>query len=127
MTPEGGEDDTPGTDDGVPPADASDALLLEQVLLLAGYEVVTAASGEEGLAKVVFARPDLVLGGLANYWGVAIGSIIMWTILEGTRFVDLPISPEREAAVRCLAASNGHDRSSPRIFTRATLPSSSSA
>ena len=35
--------------------------LLEQVLLLAGYEVVTAASGEEGLAKVVFAKPDLVL------------------------------------------------------------------
>jgi branched-chain amino acid transport system permease protein len=42
----------------------------------------------------------LVLGGLANYWGVAIGAIIMWTILEGTRFVDLPISAEREAAVR---------------------------
>jgi branched-chain amino acid transport system permease protein len=42
----------------------------------------------------------LVLGGLANYWGVAIGSIIMWTILEGTRFIDLPISAEREAAVR---------------------------
>jgi len=35
--------------------------LLEQVLLLAGYEVVTAASGEEGLAKVVFAKPDIVL------------------------------------------------------------------
>ena len=42
----------------------------------------------------------LVLGGLANYWGVAAGAIIMWTILEGTRFVDLPISAEREAAVR---------------------------
>jgi branched-chain amino acid transport system permease protein len=42
----------------------------------------------------------LVLGGLANYWGVAIGAIIMWAILEGTRFVDLPISAEREAAVR---------------------------
>ena len=42
----------------------------------------------------------LVLGGLANYWGVAIGAIIMWTILEGTRFIDLPISAEREAAVR---------------------------
>jgi branched-chain amino acid transport system permease protein len=42
----------------------------------------------------------LVLGGLANYWGVAIGSIIMWTLLEGTRFVQLPISDEREAAVR---------------------------
>lgn len=42
----------------------------------------------------------LVLGGLANYWGVAIGSIIMWTILEGTRFIDLPITAEREASVR---------------------------
>ena len=42
----------------------------------------------------------LVLGGLANYWGVAFGAIIMWTILEGTRFIDLPISAEREAAVR---------------------------
>jgi branched-chain amino acid transport system permease protein len=42
----------------------------------------------------------LVLGGLANYWGVAFGAIIMWTILEGTRFVELPISAEREAAVR---------------------------
>ena len=42
----------------------------------------------------------LVLGGLANYWGVAIGSIIMWTLLEGTRFIELPISAEQEAAVR---------------------------
>jgi branched-chain amino acid transport system permease protein len=42
----------------------------------------------------------LVLGGLASYWGVAVGSIIMWTILEGTRLIDLPITPEREAAVR---------------------------
>ena len=42
----------------------------------------------------------LVLGGLANYWGVAAGAIIMWAILEGTRFVDLPISAEREEAVR---------------------------
>ena len=42
----------------------------------------------------------LVLGGLANYWGVAFGAVIMWTILEGTRFVDLPLTAEREAAVR---------------------------
>ena len=40
----------------------------------------------------------LVLGGLANYWGVAIGAILMWTILEGSRFIDLPISAEREGA-----------------------------
>jgi branched-chain amino acid transport system permease protein len=42
----------------------------------------------------------LVLGGLANYWGVAIGSIIMWTILEGSRFVKLPLSTEHIAAAR---------------------------
>jgi branched-chain amino acid transport system permease protein len=42
----------------------------------------------------------LVLGGLANYWGVAVGSIIMWTILEGSRFIDLPLSPEHIEAVR---------------------------
>jgi branched-chain amino acid transport system permease protein len=40
------------------------------------------------------------LGALASYWGVAGGAILMWTILEGTRFIDLPISAEREAAVR---------------------------
>jgi branched-chain amino acid transport system permease protein len=42
----------------------------------------------------------LVLGGLANYWGVAIGSIIMWTILEGSRFIKLPLSAEHIAAGR---------------------------
>jgi branched-chain amino acid transport system permease protein len=42
----------------------------------------------------------LVVGGLANYWGVAIGSIIMWTILEGSRFVKLPLSTEHVAAAR---------------------------
>jgi branched-chain amino acid transport system permease protein len=42
----------------------------------------------------------LVLGGLANYWGVAIGSIIMWTILEGSRFIELPLSDEHVEAVR---------------------------
>jgi branched-chain amino acid transport system permease protein len=47
-----------------------------------------------------FAYGVLVLGGLANYWGVAIGSIILWTVLEATRFIDLPISEERQAALR---------------------------
>ena len=42
----------------------------------------------------------LVLGGLANYWGVAVGSIIMWTILEGSRFLELPMSTEHIAAAR---------------------------
>lgn len=42
----------------------------------------------------------LLLGGLANYWGVAIGAIIMWFLIEGTRNLDLPISAEQEAALR---------------------------
>jgi branched-chain amino acid transport system permease protein len=42
----------------------------------------------------------LVLGGLANYWGVAAGAIIFWTILEGLRFVELPLSEVKIAALR---------------------------
>jgi branched-chain amino acid transport system permease protein len=42
----------------------------------------------------------LILGGLANYWAVSIGAVLLWTILEGTRFLDLPITSEREAALR---------------------------
>jgi branched-chain amino acid transport system permease protein len=42
----------------------------------------------------------LVMGGLANYWGVAIGAIILWTVLEGMRLVDLPLAGEKIAALR---------------------------
>jgi branched-chain amino acid transport system permease protein len=42
----------------------------------------------------------LVLGGLATYWGVAVGSIIVWTLLEGLRFLELPLSETRIAALR---------------------------
>ena len=42
----------------------------------------------------------LILGGLASYVGVAIGSIILWTLLEATRFVDLPLAAEKVAALR---------------------------
>ena len=31
-----------------------------------------------------FAYSVLILGGLANYWGVIVGSVILWTVLEGT-------------------------------------------
>jgi branched-chain amino acid transport system permease protein len=47
-----------------------------------------------------FAFGVLVLGGLANYKGVVIGAILLWTLLEGTRFVELPISEEKTAALR---------------------------
>lgn len=47
-----------------------------------------------------FAFGVLVLGGLANYKGVVVGAILLWTLLEGTRFVELPISEEKTAALR---------------------------
>lgn len=50
-----------------------------------------------------FAYSVLVLGGLASYRGVAVGAIIFWAVLEGTRFIDLPDPPfteERVAALR---------------------------
>jgi branched-chain amino acid transport system permease protein len=42
----------------------------------------------------------LILGGLANYWGVALGSIVLWSVLEGLRFLELPISETKIAALR---------------------------
>jgi branched-chain amino acid transport system permease protein len=42
----------------------------------------------------------LVLGGLASYVGVVIGAVILWTLLEATRFIDLPLSAEKVAALR---------------------------
>lgn len=42
----------------------------------------------------------LILGGLANYWGVAVGAVILWTVLEGLRFLDLPFTETQVAALR---------------------------
>lgn len=42
----------------------------------------------------------LVLGGLASYVGVALGSLVLWIVLEGLRFLDLPLSADKVAAIR---------------------------
>jgi branched-chain amino acid transport system permease protein len=42
----------------------------------------------------------LILGGLASYAGVALGGLILWTLLEATRFLDLPLAAEKVAALR---------------------------
>lgn len=50
-----------------------------------------------------FAFTVLILGGLANYRGVALGAILFWVVIEGSRFIDLPDPPfteQRIAAVR---------------------------
>jgi branched-chain amino acid transport system permease protein len=47
-----------------------------------------------------FAFGVLILGGLASYRGVVVGAVLLWALLEGTRFVELPISEEKTAALR---------------------------
>ena len=42
----------------------------------------------------------LVLGGLASYGGVVLGAVLLWTLLEVTRFIDLPLAAEKVAALR---------------------------
>jgi len=49
----------------------------------------------------------LILGGLASYYGIALGAIIIWTLLEGTRFVDLPLSEAQTAALRFIIVGVG--------------------
>ena len=42
----------------------------------------------------------LILGGLASYWGVAVGAILFWTVLEGLRYIELPFEDAEIAAIR---------------------------
>jgi branched-chain amino acid transport system permease protein len=42
----------------------------------------------------------LILGGLASYAGVALGALVLWTLLEATRFLELPLAAEKVAALR---------------------------
>ena len=42
----------------------------------------------------------LILGGLANYFGVILGAIILWTLLEGLRLMELPLDATQTAALR---------------------------
>jgi branched-chain amino acid transport system permease protein len=44
----------------------------------------------------------LILGGLGSYPGVAAGAILLWVLLEATRFLDLPLAAEKVAALRFL-------------------------
>ena len=48
-----------------------------------------------------------VLGGLASYRGVAVGAILFWTVLEGTRFIDLPTRVTERGSPRCASRSSG--------------------
>jgi branched-chain amino acid transport system permease protein len=42
----------------------------------------------------------VILGGLGSYLGVAVGSFVLLFLLEATRYLDLPLSDARVAALR---------------------------
>jgi len=42
----------------------------------------------------------LIIGGLASFFGVIVGSVIIYTLLEATRFLELPFSASQVAALR---------------------------
>jgi branched-chain amino acid transport system permease protein len=48
----------------------------------------------------IFGFVIVILGGLGSYFGVIIGSVVLMTVLEGTRYVDLPLSADKVAAIR---------------------------
>lgn len=48
----------------------------------------------------IFAYTACILGGLGSYPGVMAGSMILVVILEGTRYLNLPLSPDRIASLR---------------------------
>jgi branched-chain amino acid transport system permease protein len=50
----------------------------------------------------IFGYVIIILGGLGSYWGVLAGSVVLLALLEGTRFVELPLADEKIAALRFL-------------------------
>ena len=49
-----------------------------------------------------FAFSVLILGGMANYKGVALGAVLFWVVLEATRFIELPDPPFTETRLASL-------------------------
>ena len=42
----------------------------------------------------------LILGGLASYWGVLAGAVVLWFLIESTRYLDIGLSGQQEASLR---------------------------
>jgi len=48
----------------------------------------------------IFGYVIVILGGLGSYFGVLVGSVLLMTLVEGTRYVDLPLASDKVAAIR---------------------------
>ncbi|GAA3943438.1 hypothetical protein GCM10022383_21610 [Microbacterium soli] len=51
---------------------------------------------------IFYATAVLLLCGLGSFYGLAYGAVVLWVVLEGARFVDLPLSSDRVAALRII-------------------------
>jgi branched-chain amino acid transport system permease protein len=47
-----------------------------------------------------FGYTVLILGGFASYTGIAVGTVLLWTMIEGLRFLDLPLSAGQQGSLR---------------------------
>jgi ABC-type branched-subunit amino acid transport system permease subunit len=56
--------------------------------------------GEFDPTVTFFAYSVLILGGFASYWGIIIGTLLFWAIMEGLRFIDLPLSTNQLGSLR---------------------------
>ena len=48
----------------------------------------------------IFGFAIVILGGFGSYFGVLVGSVVLMTLLEGTRYVELPLAADKVAAIR---------------------------
>jgi len=44
----------------------------------------------------------LLIGGLGNYWGIMLGSVVFWTLMEGSRLIETSLSATEQASLRFL-------------------------
>ncbi|MBV8565014.1 MAG: branched-chain amino acid ABC transporter permease [Methylobacteriaceae bacterium] len=56
--------------------------------------------GEFDPTFTFFGYAVLILGGFASYGGVVLGTIVLWTLIEGLRFLDLPLSSGEVGSLR---------------------------
>jgi branched-chain amino acid transport system permease protein len=48
----------------------------------------------------VFGYVIVILGGTGSYFGVLVGSVVLMALVEGTRYVELPLASDKVAAIR---------------------------
>lgn len=64
------------------------------------FNVTYLYPGEFDPNLTFFGYAVLILGGFASYGGIALGTILLWSLIEGLRFLDLPLSAGQQGSLR---------------------------